>query len=293
MADYLFQAFFHKAKIGATPANAPTIDVINVLTGALVVTAQPAVALANMVGLYKYEYSGAAGNGLLNGLVAYWGLDEAAGANDALDKHTGGLTLTQVSSPGSAAGKVYAGARTFDGAADYFTRPSEAALQTGDVDFAVAAWVYAGALTFYRIIVSKFSAVGGQREWNIYYDKDLTKFIFQASGDGTASSYVAATIPSPASLTTWYFVQAWHDAGANTISLQIDNGTVYSAAHTTGIFASTSALMVGFYPGGNAGSYWNGRLGPVAFWKNRTLDAAARAALWANGNGLPYASFTT
>ena len=32
-------------------------------------------------------------NGLLNNLVAYWALDEAAGANDALDKHSNALNV--------------------------------------------------------------------------------------------------------------------------------------------------------------------------------------------------------
>ncbi len=65
-------------------------------------------------------------------------LNEAAGANNALDLHTNGLTLTQTSSPGSDTGKVYSTARTFDGAFDYFTRNSETLLQTGDVDFTIA-----------------------------------------------------------------------------------------------------------------------------------------------------------
>ena len=81
----------------------------------------------------------ATGNGLLTNLVGYWGLDEAAGANNALDKHSNALTLTQTGSPGSAAGKVYAGSRTFDGSGQQFSRASATSLQMGDLDFAIAA----------------------------------------------------------------------------------------------------------------------------------------------------------
>ncbi len=58
--DYLFLAMFTKSKAGAVPANAPTIDVINAATDALVVTAGNPTALANMAGMYRYTYSGAA-----------------------------------------------------------------------------------------------------------------------------------------------------------------------------------------------------------------------------------------
>ena len=88
------------------------------------------------------EGDGVAGNGLLTNLAAYWGLDEAGGANNALDKHTNALTLTQVASPGSASGIVYARARAFDGINNYFYRASETLLQSGDIDFAIAAWVF-------------------------------------------------------------------------------------------------------------------------------------------------------
>jgi hypothetical protein len=61
MASYIFLGFFTKAKVGAAPASAPTVDVCNVVTNALVVTAGSATALTSMPGLYTYMYSGAAG----------------------------------------------------------------------------------------------------------------------------------------------------------------------------------------------------------------------------------------
>jgi len=61
MASYVFLAFFTKAKVGAAPANAPTVDVCNVATDALLVTAGSATPLTSMPGLYAYTYSGAAG----------------------------------------------------------------------------------------------------------------------------------------------------------------------------------------------------------------------------------------
>jgi len=61
MATYIFLGYFTKAKVGTAPANAPTVDVCNIATNALVVTAGSATALTSMPGLYSYTYSGAAG----------------------------------------------------------------------------------------------------------------------------------------------------------------------------------------------------------------------------------------
>ena len=60
MTDYLFLALFTAAKVGVAPASAPTVDVVDVTTGSLVVTAGTATALASVTGMYKYLYSGAA-----------------------------------------------------------------------------------------------------------------------------------------------------------------------------------------------------------------------------------------
>lgn len=220
-----------------------------------------------------------ASNGLLTGLVAYWALDEAAGANDALDKHSGGLTLTQVSSPGSAAGKVYAGARTFDGSSQYFSRASGAAIQTGGINFAVAAWFYRAAGGV-GIILARDNG-GTEREFMLSATDTGTNFVcYPADAYTSAASGIAST-------GGWHLLIGWRDGG--TIYSQLDGAAAIAqacAAHDNGAVETTVGRP------GYANYLFNGRIGPVAFWKNRTLDAAARAALWNGGNGLAYSAFT-
>ena len=228
---------------------------------------------------------GAAGNGLLTGLVAYWALNEASG--NAIDLHSGGLTLTAANAPGAAAGQVYATARTFNGASQYFSRASESALQTGDIDFAMSGWFLLSANTGYRPIVSKWGAAGN-REWLLYYDKDFNKITMQISANGTTQPYLPAA--TTADLNTWAMFCAWHDATANKIYLQINGGTVAELAHTGGAYIGTADMMIGKL---NAASeYWPGRIGPIAFWKNRTLSADDRTLLWNGGAGLAYSGFS-
>lgn len=234
----------------------------------------------------------AAGNGLLTNLVAYWKLDEEAG--NTYDAHSNGLTLTQVNNPGSVVGKVYGAVRTFASlSSQYFSRASEAAFQTGDVDFAFAAWFYSTAWTNVsgrsNVILSKWQSTTGGREYNIQYVQSFAKILFSVRNTGdTASTDLQIDTPS---INAWHLLIAWHDAAADRIYCQIDNSTIFDAAHSGGVRSGTSEFRVANSL--NASSLFDGRIGPVMFWKNRTLDATARAALYNSGNGLAYASFTS
>lgn len=243
----------------------------------------------------------AAGNGLLNSLVAYWPLNEAAGANNALDLHSNGLTLTQAASPGSAAGVVYASSRTFNGSNQWFSRPSEALLQIGDVDFTAVAWVWLTNTSSVADIVNHYRVTDLKRSWLMRYEYSVSRFNVYVSSDGTYVDGVTATELransfGAASAATWYCFAFWHDSVANTINIQINNGTVDSKAWTTGVYVSPAAFGIGRYE--NSTAFINGRIGPVAMWKSAAggggvLSAAQRSALYNGGAGLTYSAFTT
>jgi hypothetical protein len=237
----------------------------------------------------------AAGNGLLNALVAYWKLDEASG--NALDAHTNGLTLTQVDGPGAGTGKVYSTARTFDGSADYFRRASQTLLQTGDVDFTLAAWVYLTSKTNIAMIVAKVDTAG--REYMLYYNSGTDRWtvtVYRATDTGVsavANNHGAVTADQ------WCLVTAWHDATADTLSISVNNGTADTQA-TGGALqaASTNEFQIGSRILPASSFRFPGRIGPVAMWKSAAgnggvLSAAQRTALWDAGNGLAYSAFTT
>jgi hypothetical protein len=227
------------------------------------------------------------GNGLLNNLIAYWALDEAAGANNALDLHTNGLTLTQVSSPGSAAGIVYAGARTFDGANDYFTRASESLMQTGSNDFTVAVWAYRVAGGANTTLCRDNSSA--QREFNLVVRVGDAGLACYPAGVYTEVNVVASLANN------WHLVIGWRDHNAGKIYLSIDNGTPAELA-CAALSASTAATNIGRIDA--VTTAFSGRIGPVAMWKSAAggggvLTAAQRTALWNSGAGLAYAAFTT
>ncbi len=235
-----------------------------------------------------------AANGLLANLVGYWALDEAGGANNALDKHTNGLTLTQSGSPGSAAGLVYAGVRTFAPASTQsFSRNSEAALQTGNIDFTVAAWVWLAAQdSNFRIIAAKGSNTASSVEWGIGKDNANAPYAIVFNG---STSLGMATWGSAIQATQWYLVTMWHVASESRIYLSVNDGNAVYADLTGDVTTSTYGFSIANYVGGNL--YWSGRIGPVAFWKSAAggggaLSATKRTALYNAGAGFAYAAFT-
>jgi hypothetical protein len=58
--DYKFKAGYTKLGVATAPSPAPTVNIVNVATDALVVTAGVTTASAAMPGVYTYTYSGAA-----------------------------------------------------------------------------------------------------------------------------------------------------------------------------------------------------------------------------------------
>lgn len=235
----------------------------------------------------------AAGNGLLNALIAYWPLNEAGGANNALDLHSNGLTLTQVSSPGADTGKVYSTARTFDGSADYFTRNSETLLQTGNVDWSIAFWVFATSLANSPMLVTKIT--GGAYEYAVYPEPTGQLGYYVWNG---ATTVAINCVTGAGVITTgaWKHVIAWYDSVAGTGSVSVDNAAPVTAGKTTNPGTSSANFRLASWQLA-AGNRLAGRIGPVAMWKSAAggggvLTAAQRTALYNGGAGLPYASFT-
>lgn len=233
-------------------------------------------------------------NGLLNNLVGYWGLDEASGANDALDKHTGARTLTQVASPGSSTGKVYAGARTFNGSTQYFNRASETALQGGDNDLTVSAWVYLTSTAADQIIVIKAES---NEEYYLYYQSSSNRFVFVVNDGAGTYTEVLANNFGAVSTSTWYFVSGSHNATSNQISVSVNAGTADTASHSTGMASTSSIFFVGCVVSSSTViAPLTGRIGPVMLWKSAAgsggvLTSTQITQLYNSGNGLAYASF--
>jgi hypothetical protein len=220
----------------------------------------------------------------ISGVVAHWRLDEAGPGTRA--ELTNTYPLTDVgNSTGSAAGKFGTNAAQFGSSSsggDTLWGPSTppaGPLTFGDNDFSIAGWVWLDDLNATGII-GKWNAF--LKEWIINFDG--TDLQFLVSSNGTAFH----TVTNPASISTgqWYFIVAWHDHVADTINLQVNDGTVSSQAHSGGTRADGTTDL---YLGHNelTDTYLDGRLESFTVW-NRTLTPTERTTLYNAGAGRNY-----
>ncbi len=221
---------------------------------------------------------------LIDNLVSYWKLEEASGARA---DEVGGNTLTDDNTVTQAVGKLGNCGQFTRANSEQLSHVDNASLSVGDIDFTWAGWVYADTLTNNSGILGKW---GTNNEYALWYynlsSLGLTFMFSVVDGSGGTTHLRAASAGAPAT-GTWYYIVAWHDSVANTINIQVNNGTVDSTAHTTGVRDGTNAFSVGNYASGSAGIYWDGRIDSVGFWK-RVLTAAERTSLYNSGAGLEY-----
>jgi hypothetical protein len=218
---------------------------------------------------------------LTDSLISYWKLDETSG--NAIDAH-GSNTLTAVASPGTAAGKIET-ARTFNGSSQYFSVASNASVQVGNEDFYVAGWVYLNSVTAVnRVVVGKYNTnTGAHRQWLLFFRGPTQRFALIGSPNGSTNSLVLNSSVTP-SASTWYFVEAWHDAANDVAGIAV-NGTVDTIGYASGIYSGPSSLFVGCHSG--ASDFLDGRIDELGFWK-RVLSPTERAELYNSGAGLAY-----
>ncbi|MEK7164079.1 MAG: LamG domain-containing protein, partial [Patescibacteria group bacterium] len=208
-------------------------------------------------------------------LTAYWKLDETSGTRA---DSKGSNTLTDNATVTYAPGRLSNAGQFTAANSEYLSITDNADLSTGDIDFTVGGWVYMDSTAAYAAI-SKYKPGTNQREYIINFDA-TNKLRFFVSSNGT--DYTILNSTTSISTGTWVFVVAWHDATANTINIQVNNGTVDSSAYSSGVYDGTAAFQIGGYDGASGADFWNGKIDEVAFWK-RTLTADERARLYQDG----------
>jgi len=224
----------------------------------------------------------------LNGLVSWWKLDESSGTR--YDSH-GTNHLSPQNGPGYNAVDYKWGAsmdceRNSSQHAE-ISQASQTGLSFGNEDFTYGAWWRAEDLAggVSRYIFGKWNDNGvNDREFLLFSGASDAKFRAYISSDGSSSTNIGWG--TGASTGTWYFVVCWHDATANTINIQVNNGTPLSNSHTTGANQNDSAP---FYIGqGDRNNYgWDGEI-DEAFVYSRVLTSGERTLLYNSGNGVTY-----
>ncbi len=174
---------------------------------------------------------------------------------------------------------------------EYLSHADDADLTTGDIDFTWTGWVWLDSKpSGYTAAVTKWDGVNSQNEYALYFSEGDDRFTFLVSSDGTDAANVqvfANSFGSP-STGTWYFIACWHDATANTINIQVNDGTIDTTNTSAGVFSGTAALHFGAdNNGATAASFWDGRIDSVSFWK-RVLTSGERTQLYNGGAGLDF-----
>lgn len=157
---------------------------------------------------------------------------------------------------------------------------NNADLSVGDVDFTIAAWVYLDTTKDNQVFVYKRFP----KEYYLGYTGGTTKKIKFTVYDSLDRHVLYAESFGAPSPRAWFFLVAWHDATANTLNIQINNGPVDETPHSSGANSGTGALYLG---GSRNGWYLDGRIDGVGFWK-RVLSPAERSRLYNGGKGLDY-----
>lgn len=224
----------------------------------------------------------------LTSLISYWKLDEASG--NALDAH-GSNPCTEENGVASGAGKINT-SRTFVAAnSEDFVHASNASLQTGDIDFTVGVWVNPGNITTLQTLMSKWGD-GTNKEWGLFLNGvgdgigDYGFILVDAAQNQTTVRATDPTDPIPA-IGVWDFIVAWHNAAANTLNIQVNNGVVNSVSYSAGTVVGNAPFRLGAL-GDTPDIFFSGSL-DEAFFAKRVFDATDRTALYNSGAGFAYA----
>lgn len=225
----------------------------------LVVSAQPARAQADI--------------DLLDGLVAWWSLDEASGTR--YDAH-GVNYLTDINTVGAGPGMI--GNAAFYVAAnnerlDSATLP---ALSTNGSDFTVVAWVNASTpASVYGNIVRRW---GAYNEYWIYINTDLSNFSFAVRDSSSTNKYCPIAYNN---LDGWRFLAMTVNTTNGSMTVRV-NGDENTCAIATGQLYNVPNTYTEL-----GSSAYNGYIDNVAFWR-RELSSDDLDVLYNYGIGLSY-----
>ena len=232
-----------------------------------------------------------ASNTLLLTLISWCTLNEesaGAGAVTRNDSHSMNH-LTDTNTVTSTTGKQGNAANFVATSSEKLSIADNASVSLDGTDFTLAAWVNLTTVGANRPLINK-ETVSTNREMLLLYVHSLTRFKFDIySGGATLIAGATADNLGVPATGTWYFIVAWHDRTADTVNIQVNNGTADSTATGGTEIPATNSI---FYVGARAvetAQYHNGVIDEAGFWK-RVLSADEKTALYNGGSGVGYAT---
>jgi hypothetical protein len=219
--------------------------------------------LLGMLGPHSASYQ----TTLLDGLVAYWKLDEESdGAAPVTRMDSVGVNhLTDVGNTASRLGVIGNGVRINGTGGNYLTIDDNAALSMGDVDFALSAWVwFEYTPSGNKTILSKWSP---KTEYWLTYRGSASRFQLVVSSDGTnVTGTVSANSLGVPVLGVLYHIIAWHDSVNNKLGIRVNNGPIDEVDYAGGVYNGTSPFRIGAIAGAS-GDVFDGLIDEIGVWK--------------------------
>lgn len=220
----------------------------------------------------------AATSSLLTNLVSWWTMDEASGATRAgFEPLTDHGTVTQE------AGHIVNSAG-FNGTNQWLSHVSDSGLDTGDVSFSFAAWIYLGDHTDFRTVASK-GATTPTVEWTLFTDEFGTLTAQSWDDPPSAPDAISSSVGAIA-VNTWTHVVFIRDKDGGLLRLYVGGVAVTPVSITKTPVAHAGDFEVGRYAALGT-RYWKGRIDGAGFWK-RAITEAEIAVLYNAGVGKDY-----
>lgn len=222
-----------------------------------------------------------AANTLDCGLVAFWKLDEAAGAT-RVDSGPNNLDLTDFNTVGQVAG-IISSAADFNGSNTYLERNNEAALQFNAGSWTISFWAkYLKANNTGTVgFISKDA--GGSRAFHIQRNVTSKDIEVMLNG-GTLHNVIAdADIPDD----TWHHIVIVKDTVLNTVTGWINNVEKSTVSIPAGDITGGASFVIGGINFSGPGEILDGAIDEVGIW-NRLLNSTEIGNLYNSGAGITH-----
>jgi hypothetical protein len=218
------------------------------------------------------------------GLTAYFQLEEGSGTR--IDSEPTGTphAMQDNATVSQAAGKVGNAALFASASSEFLSETDSVDISVANNDFARTLWIKFASIGSSQTPLAHWSTTSGNRSWRVHYDSGTGKLQWIVSDDGLASVTREATSFGTPTTGVWYFVYVFHDAANNLIGISVNDGTVNTVAHTTGVHNSTGAFTIG----ATANTFFfDGAIDEVCLWNSRILTTAEVTEAYNAGlNGL-------
>lgn len=127
---------------------------------------------------------------------------------------------------------------------------SDAFFDKGDTNWAFEGWIFIDNDDT-NFFWTKWESAGNQRSYYLFIAPDgLMKW--RISANGTTFTTVVSTVTMTQG---YHYVMTFHDAGNNTIGISVDDETIVTAPHATGVFSSSTDFKIGLQSSGNFGTH--------------------------------------